>query len=144
MARKKLMTWESKPAYRWKKMKAGVMYRVSCADLGLPETQWDEEASRELANEWWEKTFAKIVGEERKWEDRFTTDEANVAPHNYRLDNQAKSFLEMVSCNIKPKSAREIRQWFTHLYETKANDKEGRAYNLFTPDMDVREISEKT
>jgi integrase len=51
--RKYLMTWEGKPAFRWKKMSKGVVYRVTCQELGLPAAMWTQEASYQLANEWW-------------------------------------------------------------------------------------------
>ena len=39
----------------WLKMYKGVTYRVSCADLGLPESQWTKQGSYQAANSWWQK-----------------------------------------------------------------------------------------
>ena len=66
MARKKMMRWEGSPAYRWRKMYRGEMFRVSCADLGLPESDWTEEASREAATQWWESKLAEIIGKGKR------------------------------------------------------------------------------
>ncbi|MBX9679724.1 MAG: tyrosine-type recombinase/integrase [Gemmataceae bacterium] len=60
MPRKSEMSWEPKPAFRWRKMFKGTMYRVSCAELGLPENQWTELDSVALANEWWRKRVSEI------------------------------------------------------------------------------------
>ena len=54
------MRWEERPYYRWVKMYHRTRYRVSCADLGLPKSDWTKEASFRKANEWWLKTKAEI------------------------------------------------------------------------------------
>ena len=54
MPRKELMSWEPAPAYRWRKMKLGVVHRVTCEQLGLPHDKWTRDDSRDLANQWWE------------------------------------------------------------------------------------------
>lgn len=52
MPRKRPGTWEGKPHLRWVKMVKGVRYRVSCAELGLPESEWTEVGSIKAAAEW--------------------------------------------------------------------------------------------
>lgn len=51
MARRFLMSWKPKER-RWKKLHRGVLYVVSCRQLGVPETKED---SWRAANAWFEK-----------------------------------------------------------------------------------------
>ena len=44
----------------WLKMYKGKTYRVSCAELGLPETQWTKQGSYQAANDWWLKKKYQI------------------------------------------------------------------------------------
>lgn len=60
MPAKPLMSWEGHPQYRWVKMKDGVKYRVTCAELNLPQSKWTKEGSYLLANEWWRKKLAEL------------------------------------------------------------------------------------
>ena len=54
------MTWEPAKT-RWRKMKAGKLFVVSCEQLGLPEHLWTKEGSYRAANKWWqEKTRDKV------------------------------------------------------------------------------------
>lgn len=62
MARTALMSWEGHPYYRWVKMYRGQRYRVSCDDLGLPETQRTKEGSYQAANHWWRQKKQTIDG----------------------------------------------------------------------------------
>lgn len=45
---------------RWRKTYKGEPYSVTCAELGLPESQWTELLSYQAANEWWIAKRAKI------------------------------------------------------------------------------------
>jgi len=62
MPRKKPGTWDGKPNYRWIKMVKGKFYRVTCAELGLPQEQWTEQGSIKAAGEWMEKKLAELSG----------------------------------------------------------------------------------
>ena len=53
MPRKRHMSYEGAPKYRWVKMHQGIRYRVTCEELGA--MVWTEEGSLKLANAWWEK-----------------------------------------------------------------------------------------
>jgi integrase len=57
------MTWEGAPLHRWTKKYKNVRYRVTCSDLGAPV--WTREASRKLANEWWQKTLIGLATAEK-------------------------------------------------------------------------------
>jgi hypothetical protein len=50
------MTWDAS-ARRWTRMHKGIRYKVSCRQLGVPETK---EASRQAANDWWRSKLAEI------------------------------------------------------------------------------------
>src|SRR5262249_52203396 len=60
MPRQYEMSWEGAPAYRWRKMFKGVMYRVSCEELRAPV--WTKEATGKLANQWWRTKLATLTG----------------------------------------------------------------------------------
>lgn len=60
MGRKYLMSWDGEPNCRWVKMHKGDRYRVSCAELGLPESRWKKEDSYQAANAWWLKKLAEL------------------------------------------------------------------------------------
>jgi integrase len=51
-----LMSWMPKER-RWKKLYRGTLYRVSCRQLGTPETK---EGSWKAANEWWLATKSEL------------------------------------------------------------------------------------
>ena len=54
MPRKYLMTPDFKVRHaRWKKLYKGVVYRVSCSDLNIPEGAWNAQDSYQASNEWW-------------------------------------------------------------------------------------------
>lgn len=58
--RKFLMSWESKPYYRWVKMFEGIRYRVTCEALGLRRDSWTKEDSWQAANQWWQHRLAEL------------------------------------------------------------------------------------
>jgi hypothetical protein len=60
MPRKFELSWEGHPAYRWVKMYKGDRYRISCADLGIPQARWTKEDSYQAANAWWTKKRAEL------------------------------------------------------------------------------------
>ncbi len=51
-----LMTWEPGPR-RWRKVRKGMTYTVSCRDLKVPQTN---EVSYQVANAWWTAKRAEI------------------------------------------------------------------------------------
>jgi len=61
MAYKELMRWEGSPNFRWKKMRRGKKYVVTCDALKSPRTR---EGSRQAANTWWESKLKVILAEE--------------------------------------------------------------------------------
>lgn len=60
MPAKPLMSWEGHPQYRWVKMKGGVKYRVTCAELDLPRNKWTKDGSYLHANDWWRKKLTEL------------------------------------------------------------------------------------
>lgn len=62
MPRRAMMSWEGKPACRWSKMYRGTRYRVTCAELRLPEEDWTHERSYICANEWWRHLKGQLDG----------------------------------------------------------------------------------
>lgn len=50
---------------RWRKWYKHELYLVNCAELGLPEDQWNARASYQHANEWWKKKKAGIDGTDK-------------------------------------------------------------------------------
>ena len=58
------MTWDAKYR-RWQKMYRGVFYKVSCRQLGAPETK---EASYRAANDWWRVKLSELNGDSLRWE----------------------------------------------------------------------------
>jgi|GEM_PF-3631797 len=52
--------FEGAPAFRWVRMYKGKRYRVSCAELGLPESEWTEQGSYQAFTAWWDKKKAAI------------------------------------------------------------------------------------
>jgi integrase len=62
MSRKEIMTWRAL-AKRWVKKHRGKQYAISCRQLGCEPTK---EASRDAANEWWEKKLIQIAMQQPK------------------------------------------------------------------------------
>lgn len=60
MPRAYAMSWEGAPAFRWKKMHRGTMFRVGCSELKLPRHQWTKELSADAANRWWTANLESI------------------------------------------------------------------------------------
>ncbi len=60
MATRYEMSWEGAPAYRWVKMYKGTRYRVTCQELGA--MVWTKEATGQLANQWWRRKQAELLG----------------------------------------------------------------------------------
>lgn len=54
------MNWDGAPNYRWRKMYKGVTYTVTCAELRAMVLT--EEATRKVANDWWERKLAELTG----------------------------------------------------------------------------------
>jgi integrase len=58
------MTWDATPR-QWTKMYRSRRYKVSCRQLGTPETK---EASYQAANDWWRNKLAEIESDPRRVE----------------------------------------------------------------------------
>ncbi len=67
MPRAHLMSWEGAPYFRWVKMRRGVRYRISCADLRAP--LFTKEGSAAQANDWWRKKLSEIEGRSARIEE---------------------------------------------------------------------------
>lgn len=67
MPRNFMMSWEGHPNYRWVKMYRGKRHRVSCKELGTPETKED---SYQAANHWWQSQMASLAADDLNEEQR--------------------------------------------------------------------------
>ncbi len=82
-----MMSWEGHPHFRWVKMHKGVRYRVTCADLGLPESQWTKNDSYQPANDWWTAKLATLPGKVREYID-FVSEKVQVEADLDRINRQ--------------------------------------------------------
>jgi hypothetical protein len=101
--RKFLMSWESKPYYRWVKMFMGVRYRVTCEALGLRRNSWTKEDSWQAANQWWQDRLAEL-GQKPKAEQQVDD-----------VIDAAGGLEKCVDTVVKGQAAAEALQRFVHM-----------------------------
>lgn len=82
------MTWDAKPR-QWTKMHKGIRYKVSCRQLGVPETK---ESSYAAANEWWRAKLAEIESDPRRL-DRIKQDLGSQANWLERIGDVTKQMV---------------------------------------------------
>lgn len=91
------MTWDQNQP-RWRRMLKGHMYRVSCAELGLPEKLWTESGSRASMRVWWEQNGSK---QQRIMPiSKMITDESQEQPLfdvGYSIDKMERLFNEEIN-----------------------------------------------
>lgn len=107
-----LMTWDSSKN-RWKRKHNGIMYRVSCSQLKMPNTKF---GSLTAANQWWRNKQAELEGSEPQPE-----------------PNPIAERLERLIPVASPEEAIEIRSRMDKAKKSKEPD-----WNLLEPEQPER------
>ncbi len=128
------MSWD-KSKKRWHRMHQGVMYRVPASRLGPVPTR---DATRQAANDWWQKKEAELNGHNRKSEpdpqvvgllgeiddphmtamvEAFieTTPAGKAESNDRSIKACGQSFLDVARGDMKPRSYEELKAYIDRL-----------------------------
>ena len=93
MPRNRMRGWEGHPNYRWTKELQGVRHRITCEDLGLPHSKWNQDDSLPAAREWFEKLKLAALQAKFAKDERLDSDGVPQNPRRAALEEVASRIL---------------------------------------------------
>ena len=142
MPRKRLMSFDGKPYFRWKKMREGKMFYVRCDELQVPPPNWTEHDPINIAaaNSWWERKLAELLAVDPQAEVKVVVDNFVNARVAQALDldgpiGQAEMNVEVAVAETPKRPSPKLNGWSgkTSDHEDGQGDCAGRISNVLAP-----------